>query len=335
MHKISWDIRPEGHGRNMRKLSGINSILPVLAVLIGFGVLPLSGFAMAEESRKSTAANGVGTEFELMFWETVANSNDKAQLEAYLQQYPAGTFAALARIKIAALDNRSLPVAAASPVAMPTTPAPAAPAPVAAPVAAISAAPEPASPVPAALSAAVAMPVTALPAPSQPAATAPAAPPAPAPAPSVQSVPASDAAGLSAQLRALGQSQGVRGSATAANPVAIPPRPVLASLVVLDLPSSFCTATQRNAFYDSMYSPAIAIADANNQVAIAHMAKLQQAFDEAKAKGDFVAANLFVAEAKDYEAVAKAAYAARSSYDTAFTQFMAIPITPCAPNGGK
>ncbi len=42
---------------------------------------------------------------ELALWTSVANSNDAAQLNAYLAQYPNGVFAAAARAKIAALQG--------------------------------------------------------------------------------------------------------------------------------------------------------------------------------------------------------------------------------------
>ena len=49
------------------------------------------------------SANGVGSPFELAFWQSVAGSDDPAVYDAYLQQYPAGTFAGLARAKLAPL----------------------------------------------------------------------------------------------------------------------------------------------------------------------------------------------------------------------------------------
>jgi hypothetical protein len=40
---------------------------------------------------------------EIVFWESIRNSPDRNSFEAYLQQYPAGKFAALARLRMAAL----------------------------------------------------------------------------------------------------------------------------------------------------------------------------------------------------------------------------------------
>jgi hypothetical protein len=56
---------------------------------------------------------------ELAFWASVKDSRDRADFQAYLEQYPSGTFAALARNRLAALQ----PQAAATPTQ--PTPAPA------------------------------------------------------------------------------------------------------------------------------------------------------------------------------------------------------------------
>ena len=47
---------------------------------------------------------------EIVFWESVRDSKDPAQLRAYLQRYPQGTFAVLARGRLARLDPRPAPV---------------------------------------------------------------------------------------------------------------------------------------------------------------------------------------------------------------------------------
>ncbi|HUQ26822.1 MAG TPA: hypothetical protein VM140_14245 [Burkholderiales bacterium] len=57
---------------------------------------------------------------EIAFWESVRDSRNPAELQAYLDQYPNGRFAALAKVRLAALAK---PAAAAQPVA----PIPAAP----------------------------------------------------------------------------------------------------------------------------------------------------------------------------------------------------------------
>ncbi len=84
-----------------------------------FGVLLVAcGLGFANTSAHAQSAAGVGTPFELTFWQSVATSEDRAQYEAYLAQYPAGTFSALARAKSAAIDKaRGVSAPAPAPVA--------------------------------------------------------------------------------------------------------------------------------------------------------------------------------------------------------------------------
>ena len=50
---------------------------------------------------------------EIAFWETVRDSKNPAEVQAYLDQYPNGTFAAIARVRLAGLQ-RSAPAAPAT-----------------------------------------------------------------------------------------------------------------------------------------------------------------------------------------------------------------------------
>ncbi len=139
--------------------------------------LSLAGPAMAQ----APTTTGVGSQFELTYWQSVESGNDPALYEAYLAQYPNGTFAPVARVKLAKLRQIAAPAPA---------PAPAAPAPLPAPYPA----PAPAQIV----TAAAAQPALAAPAPA-PAAhqqllASKATRSAPLPAPRiVESVPRSDA----------------------------------------------------------------------------------------------------------------------------------------------
>lgn len=56
---------------------------------------------------------------EIAFWESVRDTKNPAELRAYLQQYPSGTFKALAEARLAALEKKpaGVPVAPPSPVA--------------------------------------------------------------------------------------------------------------------------------------------------------------------------------------------------------------------------
>ncbi len=90
----------------------------------------LSATALPAATPAKTAAaepanrTGVGSAFELAYWQSVSSSNDIAQLDAYLARYPKGTFASLARVKIAALSSAQDAAGANIPVAgpMPDTP---------------------------------------------------------------------------------------------------------------------------------------------------------------------------------------------------------------------
>ncbi len=53
-----------------------------------------------------------GTPFELAFWQAVSASNDPVLYEAYLKQYPTGTFAAIAHVKVESQHKVAAPTAA-------------------------------------------------------------------------------------------------------------------------------------------------------------------------------------------------------------------------------
>lgn len=138
------------------------------AILLAAIALPCAFPALAQ----NPAGTGAGSQFELTFWQSVESGEDPALYEAYLAQYPNGTFAALARVKLAKLRQAAAPAATASAL------------PPAAPVVAAPAAPAPAP----ALAPAPAMTTAAAPAPPARVAVAPA--PAPAPAPALAQAPA-------------------------------------------------------------------------------------------------------------------------------------------------
>jgi uncharacterized protein YgiM (DUF1202 family) len=70
------------------------------------------------------APSDVSADFELAFWNSVKDSSEAEDYQAYLRKYPSGSFADLARAKIASLDKtRSespAPSAAASPAPAPS-----------------------------------------------------------------------------------------------------------------------------------------------------------------------------------------------------------------------
>lgn len=307
---------------------GITSVASIALVCC----VPGLAFAAGHSIVAGLASNGVGSEFELTFWQSVKDSEDKGQLEAYLSQYPNGTFAALARAKIATINKREAspgsPVVQPAPVvAKPVAVIP--PAPVAAPVSVL-----PPLPVAVAAPASVAAPVLAPVVPPP----VPVAAPAPVIVPAVVAVvppaapvaPAASGPSFADQLRLLSQSQ--RQSNEPA-PLSVkgelPPRPVLEGGGEFSLPASFCSANERNAYYDSAYKPAMDVADRNNQAAIGHLEKLQKLFDAHGARNETVAMNLMANEAKAYKEVANAVFERRSAFDAAFNLLMAVPVVKC------
>lgn len=102
-------------------------------------------------------------QYELTFWESIKDSTDPADYEAYLQAYPKGRFAALARARIARLQSakpKAAPAQKAAPQAAPATSSTTAP-----PTSSTQAAPsKPAKPKPSEQAAPAATPETAPPA---------------------------------------------------------------------------------------------------------------------------------------------------------------------------
>ncbi|TGP15090.1 hypothetical protein EN877_33595, partial [Mesorhizobium sp. M1D.F.Ca.ET.234.01.1.1] len=66
---------------------------------------------LATESKAASAPAPKSTSpdnaVELAYWATIEDSTDKSFFEAYLQQFPDGVFASLARLKISAIDKRT------------------------------------------------------------------------------------------------------------------------------------------------------------------------------------------------------------------------------------
>lgn len=180
------------------------------------------------------ASTGVGSQFEMVFWQSIDSGNDPALYEAYLGRYPDGTFASVARVKIAKL--RQLSGGAAAPVlapqsppaalgAVPVPPPAAAPAPPAMPernvptALAVRPAASPA-PVPASVSAPVAATARAVPAPAPGAALAVVAP---SRVEAAANDSVTDSAALRRLLGVLGDSQRVPDAAPLALSPALPP----------------------------------------------------------------------------------------------------------------
>jgi len=305
---------------------------------VAAGVVLIGQPAVAQGLAPVGGGGPSASAYELTFWQSVAASDDQAQLEAYLSAYPNGAFSTLARLKIAALRQRlggnAAPVAAPVPVVPPApvvAPAPTpvvAPPPVAAP-AVVAAAPAVVAAPPGPVADAV-IPAASVAVPAPRVATdALALPAQPTPAPVQPVAPVS----LAEQLRLLASGQGGTNPAAAAARagIVLPVPPVLEKVPELALPDHFCSAQDRNLFYDARYKPAIDLADRNNQAAIGHLKDLQRLYDERGRAGDIAGQNQLAAAARDYDPVAAEAFRARSAYDAAFTRMMAVPIRDCAP----
>ncbi len=137
---------------------------------------------------QTAPTTGVGSQFELSFWQSVESGNDPALYEAYLAKYPDGTFATVARVKLARMRQAAVPTTAPAPAPVPTPTLVAPPAaPVVVPVSAP--APQPLAPPAQIVTAGKPAPAAASPAsPRKPLATTKAAlaAPAPTPAPAVR-----------------------------------------------------------------------------------------------------------------------------------------------------
>ena len=77
----------------------------VLAGLVGLSLAgtPVVAFAQAATGKEAGSA-GKRWEEEFSLWQKVSSGSDVAQYEGYLKQYPNGTFASMARLRIAELQ---------------------------------------------------------------------------------------------------------------------------------------------------------------------------------------------------------------------------------------
>jgi hypothetical protein len=304
---------------------------------------------------QSGVATGVGTPFELAFWQSIDTSNDPSLYEAYLARFPNGTFAEIARVKIVALRGR-IAAQTASPAVQPVAP----------PVVPVAAAPPP---VPVAPPPPPPPPPPSTPVAPAPAATASVAPPATAEAAIANSVPANPvAAPVAASTSTLGQLlAALAGSqatspqgggavpavapapggpvATVSVPVTSPPRPTSAGFVVpprpamlavpaVALPARFCSAEARNAFHDEVYAPSVAAARHNNEAAVGYMQQLQSLYDRYQLSHDPDTMNAVVEASRAYQPVAQDAFAAQAALVHEFGTLMAVPVVSCAPPPG-
>ncbi len=109
----------------------------------------------------------------------------------------------------------------------------------------------------------------------------------------------------------------------------MPSRPSFTAVETPNLPSSFCSADARNAFYEGVFKPAMAKADKNNNDSIAYMQVLQQLFDAAGAKKDNAKMSSFSSESRAFSSVASETQNTRLNFNGIFSQLMAVPLGKC------
>ena len=300
------------------------------ALLLG-GVALALALPGAQAFAQASVATGVGTPFELAFWQSIDSSRDASLYEAYLTRYPNGTFSEIARAKIVTLRGRQAPPSAPTQVIAPAV-APALTVPVAATVPPPSPPPPPppASPPPVAPEA-VPTPVVAAPPPQTVASTSPA--------------PVAPTSTMGQLLAALANSQ------TTSNPVAVqnqaayqapvaprtlspgfalPVQPELAPVASVALPPSFCSAEARNAFHATVYTPSVNAARQNNEAASAYMHQLQALYDQYQLSRDPDTMNGIVAAARNYQQVAQTTFSVQAALVRQFSALMAVPVVPCS-----
>jgi len=86
--------------------AGVATLVTATGVWLAIARQPASPPPSAETSPATPAAPATPTRAqpdEMVFWESVRNSTNRVELEAYLAKYPDGTFAPLARARVAAL----------------------------------------------------------------------------------------------------------------------------------------------------------------------------------------------------------------------------------------
>lgn len=89
--------------------------LGLLLCTVGISATPL----LADASQEPPKTGDLGFWEELAFWETIKDSRDPNEFQAYLAAYPAGRFARLAEIRIKALTERPASDSAAEPPQIP------------------------------------------------------------------------------------------------------------------------------------------------------------------------------------------------------------------------
>jgi adenylate cyclase len=123
MGRFAFEDRGEQSGKNIDqpirafRLHGVDATTPAPAPMPPATAAPVSadhGSSDGPVLRQPTSAADEA-EFELTFWESIKDSGNPAEFAAYLERYPAGTFAALAETRRQTLlEEAAVPAAEAA-----------------------------------------------------------------------------------------------------------------------------------------------------------------------------------------------------------------------------
>lgn len=127
---------------------------------------------------------------------------------------------------------------------------------------------------------------------------------------------------------ALGQARKPFATAAAVTQ-AVPPSPALATVPALTLPARFCSAEARNAYHETIYKNAKAVADENSRKTIEHAQAIQAVYDRFAAEHDAPAMTTVARAAAAYQTVAAEAYRESSAIAARHAEVMAVPVGDC------
>jgi hypothetical protein len=336
-------------------------------LMIGFGGLCLAMGAGGPAMAQAVVATGVGTPFELAFWQSIDSSNDASLYDAYLAHFPNGTFGEIAHAKIVSLRGRvSMPMVPALTVPVAPSAAPLGQVPVPAAVRVM----QPAVPIvqPTVASPAVATPAVATVAmPTTGLATTGLATTTPAGGTLGQllaalatsqtseggaqtNVASANAASANAGFaNAAPQTASLQSATLISGPAqiapapiaphatavsfAMPAQPALYPVPAVAFPPSFCSAEQRNAFHDQIYAPSVNTAQRNNEAASGYLHQLQALYDQYQLSRDPDTMNAIVVAARTYGQVAQTTFSMQAALVRQFPTLMAVPVVPCTQQG--
>src|SRR6516165_5123210 len=73
-------------------------------------ILLLASLLPGGAAERAAAVSDSQTEIDVAFWKSVENTKDRSELEAYLNRFPNGIFAELARLRLARMHPPSIEI---------------------------------------------------------------------------------------------------------------------------------------------------------------------------------------------------------------------------------